>query len=561
MPQRVPTAPATARTAPGRNHHEPRLPPQTGRVGTAPHKAARPSPYAAPVATAGGSRKLPAVGSKGSGSGSRVSSAATGTPGGSPSKDHGGHESVPSIVTQMGPAGFEEDEAYGAVGHDLQTPADVGGSSARGANMGASLGGRAPPLVPNATAAGSNITPEERLRMSQQGTGSGYDDNTAGSSGVNIGEAAVAANPHRLSREALSAALSGADGGSERPTSSRQSPPRQDPLRLPSATNVDGESVSADTLIRQYDALRSQCVDEGRLLEAQRCLDEVRSLARHHGERVARELKAPKSTDFAKRVLQERHRQQMLKFTSLWEGKMSEFERQAHDAKVELRQRRQRENEDLEDVIRESLDQQRPHFSSLVVGTRKELAKLIRNGKYAEAHRLKATLEAMEEKEQTKFHELQSVKFAQQTRALKRRFVTEVSALRMRVENDREQLIGQRQNDHETLMQRQANEIIAFEQRVKTSKAKALRDIDRRIRAIDSGEGVKPVDLRVFDRIAENALADVVGAPPGQIGGQQGPSKGFSASRRTRTSSAAADSPVGDLHYGDGGGGGNDGEY
>jgi hypothetical protein len=565
-PPRVPTAPATARTqgtvkrpAPpaaatatasdagdspfGDALPKSHFPPQ--RVSTAPHK---PSPYAVPLSSAAPSKAVSTSSNRPqplpSAQGVVVKSPGRARPGrslppvSSISVDTGkrgpaaasGASSAPQIDIHFDDD-EDEDTPLGAAHTNLCFHGDHSPSSAiQHASDTTPTPQASRTLAPvRLPQVGANITPDER-EHTLHGPYS-LAGNTADDYAISIEDVLTPRNkdgtmppapldpPHASDRKARRVSRPPGAGSSmmaaamSSSTGPGCSPERSDPLRLPSEHNIDGRAVSPHQRLAQLDALRANSVESGRLLDAQRCLDEMRVLASSHGQRVARDLKAPKATEFAKRQLQERHRTQLLKFTSLWEAKLLDFEQKAEQAMRELRQRRQREYDDLEDVIRGALAEQRPHFSSQVVNTRKELDKLIRNAKYAEAHKLKAELETMVASEERKFEELTSIRFAQQTRTLKRRLVAEVKALRMRIQLDREQLIGQRHNDHDTLMQRQANEVIGFEQRVKTEKAKAVRDIDRKLLAMTKGDGIKNFDLRAFNRIAENALADVVGAP------------------------------------------------
>jgi hypothetical protein len=262
---------------------------------------------------------------------------------------------------------------------------------------------------------------------------------------------------------------------------------------------ADAEGIPPVNILNQLDRLRAECAVQGRFLEAQHCVDEMRLLAAHQGERTVRELERQSTTDGAKELLREQQRGQVLQFTTLWEERLQDFEGKAEDAIARLKGRHQREYDEREDILREALANQRPHFSNKVVHGRREVARLVAGEQYAIAHRAQAVLEELEAGEAQRFEEMLSTKFARQTKKLKQQCATEVAALKQRVGGERDQLSAQRRENFQTLLTRHMNEATAAQQRARLLLNKKRRVLEKKINSMSVGAAAAMVPVSLTD--------------------------------------------------------------
>lgn len=238
---------------------------------------------------------------------------------------------------------------------------------------------------------------------------------------------------------------------------------------------------------------------EGRYLDAQRCVDLMKSVTVEETNLAQKEVRDTAVQRIAAAEAVDRGRQQMLAFTQVWEHALRQFDAQADEAIASMRARHAREFEEEEELLRTELASQRPHFSRRVIQLRENLERQLQLQQYREADKLKRELTVAEEDERRLFEENLSIRFSARTRDIKRHQQLELIAFRQRVSSGRDELLVQRRADHDTIVQRQANAVAAAEQRTRTTASVATKALQRQLDVISRQRSAKRGAIRVHD--------------------------------------------------------------
>lgn len=253
-------------------------------------------------------------------------------------------------------------------------------------------------------------------------------------------------------------------------------------MASPGQSQWEAEQERSENYLYELDQQRQQYVREGQFYKAQECLTKMRDFNLKQGKKVERAARAFNAQE--KQDVTEKQRLELLTFTKLWEEKLEEYERQAREIIVHVKNRQNSEYKEQEDIIKIQLMNKRPRFCKEVLQLRAELERMVRQKKYLEAEDIKRRLKPLEQEEVKRFDEQLSVTFAKKTQLLKQQYRNEINALKQRIKLGREELLGQRKADFERLLQRHANVTKELDQRTRLHVARTRDFVQRQMQAL-----------------------------------------------------------------------------
>ena len=155
--------------------------------------------------------------------------------------------------------------------------------------------------------------------------------------------------------------------------------------------------------------------------------EEVRRL-QHISERQAQ----------AQAGVQEAHMMQAMEFNSAWSQNMTEFERQAREIEDQCRQKHAEEFAEFQTKLQAKASRTYK-FSRELLLMRKSVDTLAKQGRYNEAHKLKAKAQKLEEWERMKLDNEQEMTLAAKELQLKQQQQMQLEALQRRIARGREE--------------------------------------------------------------------------------------------------------------------------
>eukprot|EP01062_Namystynia_karyoxenos_P033582 TRINITY_DN24716_c0_g1_i1.p1 TRINITY_DN24716_c0_g1~~TRINITY_DN24716_c0_g1_i1.p1 ORF type:complete len:323 (+),score=152.39 TRINITY_DN24716_c0_g1_i1:72-971(+) len=278
-----------------------------------------------------------------------------------------------------------------------------------------------------------------------------------------------------------------------------------------------GQDAGAEYLA-QLDQQRQQFEREGQFYKAHECLTRMRDYNLKQGKKAERAARAVNASE--KQDVTEKQRLELLTFTKLWEERLEEYERQAREIIVHVKNRQNSEYKEQEDAIKIQLMNKRPRFCKQVLQLRAELERMVRQKKYLEAEDIKRRLKPLEHEEVKRFDEQLSVTFAKKTQLLKQQYRNEINALKQRMKLGREELLAQRKADFERLLQRHANVTKELDQKTRLHVARTRDFVQRQMQALVNAPTKTVMDLQLVPRATTAPAA--AGAYLDQGHGQRG---------------------------------------
>ncbi|CAM9914508.1 unnamed protein product [Phaeothamnion confervicola] len=230
---------------------------------------------------------------------------------------------------------------------------------------------------------------------------------------------------------------------------------------------------------------RRNCERLGKYVEAEIAKNRLDELRLHEENR---RKEAMRSRQIAERLgVEEAHMLEFQQFNIVWDKKMADYEVQAEDMVIAMRQKHEAE---LRDFQHKLLQQQpRPRYSKELLDLRRIQEHLARARDYSEAHKMKLKSDALEAWELERWRNRRQQELLQRETKFKQVKVQEMQALLKRVASGRDEQKKQRQMDLERLLQRYQNVKNELEQQQNLERMRAERMSGARPAAL-GGRGV-----------------------------------------------------------------------
>lgn len=238
----------------------------------------------------------------------------------------------------------------------------------------------------------------------------------------------------------------------------------------------NNEDSAVQDFLQILEEHRKNCEQQGKYVEAEIAKNRLDELKIHEENR---RKEAMRSRQIAERLgVEEAHMLEFQQFNTIWDKKMSDYEKHIEELVVNMRERHKTELLDFQQKI---LDKQaKPKFSKELLNLRRIQDHLAKQKDYAEAHKMKLKADSLESWEMEKWRNLKQQEMFQKEAKFKQRQKHELVALQKRIQSGREEQKKQRQMDLERLLQRYQNVKAELQQqqnleRIRTEKLSSQR--------------------------------------------------------------------------------------
>jgi hypothetical protein len=224
--------------------------------------------------------------------------------------------------------------------------------------------------------------------------------------------------------------------------------------------------------LRILDEYRLKCEEEGNYLEAGRAAQQSSALRKQEEKRQQRALRARQLAE--RQDVQIAHNMQYAEFNAAWDKYMQEYDQMAAMYIKQMDEKHAAQLKGFQQQLHSELTKRPPKFSRELLDWRKRQQLLAKQGKYAEAQKIKKVADELERRERMKMDEDNLRVFQQKEGKFRSQQQGEMSALLKRIDARRREHLKQRELDSKRLLQRNRNvqQVLENKQNVELNKVK-----------------------------------------------------------------------------------------
>lgn len=236
-----------------------------------------------------------------------------------------------------------------------------------------------------------------------------------------------------------------------------------------------GPDPRAVQFLHVLEKYRISCEAEGKYLEAQRANTQLRTL---RGYEETRQQNAVRAQFLHRQMKVHRaHEEQYREFEQRWKSFLENFDETCREFVRTLQRRQARKLAEFQETLRQEMLSRPPKWSRELLEWRKRQHILARQKNYAEAQKIKAISDALEDEERGSINAGYAGSLARKEANLRQLQVAEVNALLKRIDVRRKEHLKQKELDCKRLLQRNRNVLVSLESKQAIECEKLFQDI------------------------------------------------------------------------------------
>jgi len=222
-----------------------------------------------------------------------------------------------------------------------------------------------------------------------------------------------------------------------------------------------GPDPRAMQFLRVLEEYRIKCESDGNYLEAERAQGQLEILQAQEEKRQQQVIRASMMKEMLK--IQAAHNKQYEEFNKQWNKSMADFDETAQSYVVEMKKNHKEKLVIFQESLQKEMLSKPPKWSRELLEWRKRQHILAGQKNYAEAQKIKAISDALENKERGSMNTSYAGSFAKKEANFRQQQVAEIKALLKRIEVRRKEHLKQRDLDCKRLRQRNRNILAVME--------------------------------------------------------------------------------------------------